>query len=659
MEKRRILFYILFACFIFLVGILTLQAVTNLNKKLSNLVNKENSEIKINFQKFHFFNYDNKSGIIFQNILISDKETKDSIFSSKQIAIYLNNEKRNISRSFALLLNSPTLHIYQDNDFNEKNKISTELEKDISIKDFPEININNLEFIIHDSDTTIRRIAGIHIRGKQINKKYLIQSKYKINDKESTFLCSALLSGDNKDFHIDSAYISVEDTKLANFELDLRNYNRSKTEYYWRIHNNIKGENCIPYYLTSADSHIEYDISVLSNEQKQITKGFFSSDLLFTNNNTHSAINYNISKIDSTTVSNSIFSVKKDDKELFLSTRSKISPKDKLFSMDYISNIESENIYTGNNNNINGTFSGNYHIKIDNEKPTYISGNYQNTILFKFDKTDYKINQKNIKSGSEINISSSEIGFDTKISVINFIRSTLYSDGFNIDTYLNINKIQLASNKKSSNIKSLNIKQSNKNKFPSSIKNSKFHFTMNIDSILNGDKLLSKENNLLLDYDKGSFFASTRQTLSGNFKGKIESISKNKNGIYKGKFFSKGIEITNQNNIPIISNNIKLMQSTTSISNFEIPFRLDKDHIEITPSVLRSNEFIISISGKIKPKEQNITLGLSAPTSKFKGVSGFIVKSKTQNKSEKISTILLLLKRKNGKFAINTDVISN
>jgi hypothetical protein len=659
MKKRRILFYILFACFISLVGILSLQAVNNLNERLSKLVNEENSEIKINFQKFHFFNYDHKSGIIFQNILISDKETNDSIFSSKQIAIYLNNEKQSINKSIALLLKSPTLHVYQDKDFSEEKNISTELEKDISINDFPEINISNLEIIIHDSDTTIRRIHGIHIRGKKKNKKYLIQSKYKIKDEESTLLCSVLLSGDNKNFHIDSAYISVDDTRLVNFELDLRNYNRSKTEYFWRIHNNINGENCIPYYVTSGDSHIKYDISGLANDHEQITKGFFNSDLLFTKNNTHSAINYNISIIDSTTISSSIFSVQKGDKKLFLSTERQISPNNKLFSMDYISNLESKNINIGKGNNINGIFSGNYHIKLKDKNPTYISGNYLNTILLNYDGTDFKIKQENKKFGSEINISSSKAGFDAKISVINFIRSTLYSNGFNIDTYLNINKIQLALNNKSSNIKSLNIKQQNKNRISSSIKNSKFHFTISIDSILNEDKLLSKENNLLLDYNKGSFFASTSQTLTGNFKGKIESNSQTKNGIYEGKIFSKGIEITNQNKIPFISNNIKLTQSATSITDFEIPFKLDKDHIEIASSVLRSNEFLISISGKIKPEEQNITLGLSAQTSRFKGASNFIVNTKTQNKSGEISTILLLLKRKNGKFDIKTDVISN
>jgi hypothetical protein len=286
-------------------------------------------------------------------------------------------------------------------------------------------------------------------------------------------------------------------------------------------------------------------------------------------------------------------------------------------------------------------------------------GNFYTNFQTVYDDIDYLLNISGAENRSILSLQSIALNLNAEINLLDIQKSLRFKQGIKMDGDIHLTSIELPDEKQKKR-PNRNFSAENKEfKVPNQLKEADIKLDLIIDSLIQDNEIIALENTLSGQYQNENVHITSSMKLSNQFQGYLKTNIELSNGKLNGSLFSDGLQINNTKSLPLISSNIEFTKDTANIYAFKIPFQSKENELIVQKSILRSDEFLLMLSGTMTTDNQQLKLGLSAPSGQFKGAAALLINAKASKQTSGLQTLILKVNRKNGKFKINTEVLEN
>lgn len=654
MKIRRFVFWTILLALLIGLGASVIHVKRNIQTRITEFIDSDNDKIDIHWDKIRFIHENNKRGIRIENLLSFEKASGDSIFTAKQVIFFIDGKLKQVNNSnFSVFVDSPTFHLNKEmNEMSSGNNTIPSLET-FDFKDLPSIYINNMSIVSQNEGKTMR-YSGIHFMGEARNKAYHLSLRVKDSIKDRDFLALSRLSGNTKNIIIDSTSFFYQNIRICQIELETYQHARAKNEYNFRIFNYLDSLDIKEIFTPQSKGFIAFDYRFVSNENHETFEGYFDGAIV----SDEEGYDYTISHTKHQYADQDSIYFYLDIKD----TCGHISRSQKLIrttdNFQYIAwlNNDYQREMQVRDMHFNINLKGKSNTKSLNQSNIQQSGNQLNTISLNSPEFDIMIQHLQNNTEHTIHFESKQDNWTGQIEHSDFRIHRLTDQVQTINAKFHVQSINIPGENDSKTMNS-NLPQSKKNNSLADVFNRfKVDVSLLVDSLLVDNKLITTTNEINAHIANKNITLNSSINLVNQYQGKINTQFISDEGGSHGHIFSDGIAVYNQKAMPLISQNIKLKKDTAQFEAFDIKFITQGDSITILPTSIRNDEFLLHLNGNIQEEEQDISIGISAASNRFKGAAALIIATKDKDKNAEIQTVYLNVKRKDGKTQINTEL---
>lgn len=646
------------------VYFITKSGINTMNRHLLPGTDKTVSRNNIEYEKIGFLWQKGNPAVSFSGLLIKRSEnSNDTLFYAEHVVISTGlKHKSKHDTGTKIIILSPQIHIYPDQISETGTEDIPDLSTSGKINSMPSLFIANLSIYRHTEEET-QTISGIHLKtetGHSPQTNIHIQAKHNSTGSR-VYHAGTHFSYNQGHYSFDSSYIKLNDVKLMNLNLQIQSHLRSDNDVEWKAWlDSTRLEQL------SADSLQFNGYLAYRSSGKSSAKGFYEK----TGARLHTGIETEYGKADNLTINYSRhkdfrygdsiadghFSLNFNSGDSYAQIQSDYSKNGnkQSFSLTHLADIATADInlfkkpvfqgyikagytYHGSNKSVNRTkgFS-----KADISWPEKY-GYSQVT-----HNADHRGSKWNVKKGDNLTVAVQ----------MNQLFDYLF---FNKTLELNTTIQQQALNIPAGKSRQTDMPDLGKaDKKRDFLKNINLSVTWIADSIYAGNKLLSANNTAILQTHNKRLSFTSNHDISGNINGPLSTnFHGNKETGYAGKLSSTGLTIKDKSDLPLISRNLKLPPAEGNIKPFKLPVTYAGGKLHIETTNIRTDDFILHVSGNGTINKQNFILGLTAPPEQFKGPAAMVLKNKSDTSASKtLNTVLLHINRQDGKFHIKTKV---
>jgi hypothetical protein len=626
-----------------------------LETKLTSVIDIQESNHDIRWEKIRSFKANDTHGIRIVSLSAINIKTGDSLFHAKEIVFFTEDKLSEIKNpaQISIFIDSPTIHLHQTKTSQSDAEMPEE-SASLSFQDMPSLYIHNLSIVNYNTDTIPQRIQGINMQAVQEQKAWQIDIRYKANNQN--ILTSAQLRGNMSNFKIDSAFISTQNIKICNFEYEHTHFKRANDNYKLHIYNQLIATENERFNQMNDSSYLDFDYLISSQNGANKIAGYCNayiniSDSLNVNFSHTTNINQSSkasqASLDFTSLDGLInwdYSIKENESEF-------------NFSQHFLSELETELQIAQNTLELSS--NGDFQSKSTKHGQMQSQGRFHTNFQTVYDDIDYLLNINGAENRSILSLQSIALNLNAEINLLDIQKSLRFKQGIKMDGNIHLTRIELPNEKqKKRSNRNFNI-ENQEFKIPDYLKEADIKLALKIDSLIQENKTIALENTLSGQYQNEIFHLVSSIDLTNQYAGSLKSKMEFSNGKLNGSLFSDGLQINNTKSLPLISSNIEFTKDTATLHAFEIPFQSKENELIVQKSILRSDEFLLMLSGTMSTDHQNFELGLSAPSRQFKGAAALLINAKASKQTSALQTLILKVNRKNGKFKINTEVLEN
>jgi len=637
-------------------SILTVVSIKNIiTDKFSEVLVIQESNQKLSWNKIRSFKENGKRGIQITELSSINTQTGDSIFYIKQIFIFADDKISSLKKpsQISFFIDSPIIHI-RETDTPQAEPEIPEGTEGFSFQDMPSMYVRNLSIVNHSNDTLPKRIQGIYIKAVQHDKAWQMHVRYKENKYD--FLVSAQLRGNSSNFKIDSASLAIQGIRICNFEYAHTHYKRADDNFELHIFNQLKAQEINPFRNFTDSSYLNYEYQISSQNGLKSISGYCNAqmhipdslNLDFSHNTQQNqTLKQSKANLDLTTYAGAIqwnYALHQKGKNF-------------VFKQRFMSDLKTE-LKIGNSA-LSVKSNGDFFSQSDQNNKILSSGSFDNQIATVYDDKDYKLNIIGNGNHTVINLLSNALNLDTEIIFRNIYETIWFNNGIRMDGVVHFTRLELPEGKQSPKSNRMLKRETSEFSMSENLKKANIRLSVNIDTLIIDESIVSFNNTIQSQYQNEILNLSSSINLTGQYSGSLKSKMDFSDGLLNGSLFSDGLQINNAKSLPLISSNIDFANDTAIIYAFNIPFQSKEDKIIVQKSILRSDEFLLLLSGTMTAEHQNLELGLSAPAEKFKGAAAFIINTKSTGKETGLQTLILKVDRNQGKLKIKTEVLEN
>jgi hypothetical protein len=655
MKKGRIILWSMLLLLIFGSVFAVIYVKNKFETKLTSVIDIQESNHDIRWEKIRSFKANDKRGIRIVSLSAINIKTGDSLFYAKEIVFFTEEKLSEIKNpaQISIFIDSPTIHLHET-ETSQSDAEMPEESASLSFQDMPSLYIHNLSIVNYNTDTIPQRIQGINMQAVQKQKAWQIDIRYKANNQN--ILTSAQLRGNMSNFKIDSAFISTQNIKICNFEYEHTHFKRADDNYRLHIYNQLIATENERFNQLNDSSYLDFDYLVSSqNGDKKIT-GYSNAYINIPDslnvNFSHTTNQNPISKasqahLDFASLDGFInwdYSIKENESEL-------------NFSQHFTSELKTELQIAQNTLELKSV--GDFQSISNQHGQMQSRGNFYTNFQTVYDDIDYLLNISGAENRSILSLQSIALNLNAEINLLDIQKSLRFKQGIKMDGDIHLTSIELPDEKQKKR-PNRNFSAENKEfKVPNQLKEADIKLDLIIDSLIQDNEIIALENTLSGQYQNENVHITSSMKLSNQFQGYLKTNIELSNGKLNGSLFSDGLQINNTKSLPLISSNIEFTKDTANIYAFKIPFQSKENELIVQKSILRSDEFLLMLSGTMTTDNQQLKLGLSAPSGQFKGAAALLINAKASKQTSGLQTLILKVNRKNGKFKINTEVLEN
>lgn len=654
MKIRRLVFWTILLALLISLGGTIIHVKQNIQTRISEIIDEEGNFSEIEWDKIRFVHENNKRGIRIENLLSFEKTSGDSIFSAKQVIFFIDGKLKQVNNSnVSVFVDSPTFHLNKEmNEMSSGNDSIPSLET-FDFNDLPSIYIKNMSIVYQNEGKTLR-YSGIHFMGEARNKAYHLSLRVKDSIKDRDFLALSRLSGSTKNIIIDSTSIFYQNIRICQIEMETYHHARAENEYKLRVFNYLDSTDIKEIFTPDSKGYIAFDYRLESNENREIFKGYFDGAIV----SNKEGFDYTIfhTKHQSADQDSMYFQLNISDSCGQISNSQKLIQNPDIFQ--YIVNIDNDyqRKLQIDTMSFEINLEGKSSIKSHNQSNIQQIGNQTNAVNINSPEFDLAIQHLQNNTEHTIHLESKQDNWTGQIEHSDFRIHRLTNQVQAIKAKFHVQSINIPGDNDSKTMNS-NLPQSKKNNsFADAFNRMKLDVSLLVDSLLFDNKLITTANEINTHIANENMTLNSSINLVNQYQGRINTqFISDENGSH-GHIFSDGIAVYNQKAMPLISQNIKLKKDTAQFDAFDVKFIAQGDSITILPTSIRNDEFLLHLNGNIQEEEQDISIGISAASNRFKGAAALIIATKDKDKSAEIQTVYLNVKRKDGKTQINTEL---
>ncbi len=626
-----------------------------LEAKLTTVLDIQESDHDLSWKRIRSFKENGKRGIRISEISATNTQSGDSVFYAQEIIVFTKDKISGLKNpaQISIFIDSPTIHLYET-ESSQNNADLPEGTGNLSFHDMPSLYIRNLSIVNHNTDTIPQRIQGIHMQGVQQNKAWQIDVRYKANNQD--FLCSAQLRGNTSNFKIDSAFISIQNIKICNFEYEHTHFKRAEDNYKLHIFNRLNAIENDQFKQMTDSSYIDYDYFISSqNGVKEIT-GYCNAHV-----NIPDSVQMNFSH---TTQQNQISKQSQANLD-FISSDGSINwdyslhqnEDDFNFSQQFFSDLQTEIQVAKNLLSLKS--KGDFQSKSIEHGQMQSRGGFNNNFYTVYDDVDCLLGINGTGNQTILSFRSSALNLDTEIRLLDIQKSLRFNSGLNMDGDIHLTSIELPEGKQKPKTNRILKPENQEFSIPTFLKEANIRLILKIDTLIQDKNIISLKNDFTGQYQNEIFQLTGSIDLTNQYVGSLKTNMEFSDGKLNGKLLSDGLQVNNTSSLPLISSSIDFTKDTAILHAFEIPFQSKENELIVQKSILRSDEFLLMLSGAMAAEHQNFELSLSAPSGQFKGAAALLIKAKTTEKTHGLQTLILKVNRDQGKLKIKTEVLEN
>jgi len=652
MKTRRIVFWGLIVCLIFGSVFTVIYTKNLLETKLLTALGVQESNQEVSWDKIRTFNENGKRGVLIAEFSLIDSQSGDSIFYAHEIYLFTEDKLSALKdpSQIAIFINTPMIHLRE----NAKSTNNADLPDEagsFSFQDMPSLYIHNLTIVNHNTDSIPTRIDGIHLKAVQQDKSYHINLRYKANN--HNVFTVAQLRGNTSNFKIDSALIEIQGIRVCHFEYEHKHFKRAEDNYKLHVFNEMHAAEMNQFDQMTDRSFVDFDYQITSQNGDKSISGYCDAHINipdslminFTHKiNQNQTSNQSLADLDLVGSSGSI------QWDYFLNHEGEIFD----FSQQFISDFQTEIQIAENQLSLQS--NGNFKSKANEFGVIRSVGEFENRVFTLYDNVDYELSIGGKENQTFLHVLSSQLNLDAEMQFNELRKSMHFNSGLNIDGMIHFSKLNIPKTGQTSSRNPL--MQNNDDDFvlPDGFKKSNIQLSVVIDTLRQDSTLLSLQNDFFCQYQNEEIQFEGSINLVNQYSGKLQTRMGFSDGNLSGELFSDGIQIYNTKALPLIASNINFTKDTATLYAFKIPFQSQADELFVSKSVLRSDEFLLMLSGTMSADNQEFELGLSAPSGQFKGAAALLINAKTTKETSGLQTLILKVNRNQGKLKIKTEV---
>lgn len=653
MKKGRIILWSMLLLLIFGSVFAVIYVKNKLETKLTSVLDIQESNHDIRWKKIRSFKANDKRGIRIVSLSATNTKNGDSVFYAKEIVFFTEDKLSEIKNpaQISIFIDSPSIHL-REMETSQSDAEMPEESASLSFQDMPSLYIHNMSIVNYNTDTIPQRIQGIHMQAVQKQKAWQIDIRYKANNQN--FLTSAQLRGNMSNFKIDSAFISTQNIKICNFEYEHTHFKRAEDNYRLHIFNQLQASDKKQFNQMSDSSYLDFDYLISSQNREKKIAGYCNAYINIPDslqlNFSHTTNQNPISKasqasLDFTSLDGFInwdYSIRENENEFH-------------FSQHFLSEFKTELQIAQNTLKLISV--GDFQSKSSQQGQMQSRGSFNNTFQTVYDGVDYLLKINGTGNRSSLSLQSNALNLNADIKLFDIQKSLRFKQGIRMDGDIHLTSIELPTEKQKKR-PNRNFSAENKEfKVPSQFKEADIKLDLKIDSLIQDNEIIALENMLSGQYQNEIFHLVGSIDLINQYVGSLKSKMEFSKGKLNGSLFSDGLQINNTKSLPLISSNIEFTKDTATLYAFEIPFQSKENELIVQKSILRSDEFLLMLSGTMTTDHQNFEIGLSASPRQFKGAAALLINAKTTKPSTGLQTLILKVNRDKGKFKIKTEVV--
>ncbi|HKK66706.1 MAG TPA: hypothetical protein VJ946_00795, partial [Bacteroidales bacterium] len=348
-----------------------------------------------------------------------------------------------------ILLLSPELHIYGDRqNAGDISGDSLDLKDELpDLTNFPSAYISNLSLVIHRNDTCIR-IGGIHIKGQALADAYHLQIKYQ-TDSNVVMHCGADLQSGKKEIGIENGFIDYNSTRMLNFNISVTTHHRERNDIQYHAWADTTDLQAFSTEKITYNGYYCLDSKGKSGEKKHTSSAMFY--LAGSARSAKGAIdsmqiqvqqNKHLSEQDSMRSGNFLLSLSSGLS--FLSLDGEMNNREKgadPFVLNYVANMDLEDINIWPLFEISGNLRANYHLKPGRYKSN-IRGEAQANTKLSFSGYNLRIDHFADRHGSVAGIKKPGT-WESQTSITNLFDKLIFDERASLNCRLHHKTIRI------------------------------------------------------------------------------------------------------------------------------------------------------------------------------------------------------------------------
>lgn len=659
MKTRRLIFYLSLLAFGILVFGLAYVGIKSVNQNISEIVGDDGGTGNISRAGIRIIHKHGQIGISIKDVLITREENhEDTLFFAEYLLVSSSPNFFNSEPSrYKLIALSPQMHVYpQQEEITDSIEIPEELPE---FKNAPSMYISDLSIHIHRQGRTVTA-KHLHIRGKPTNTNYELELKYE-QDSNLSLHAGTKLSRSGKLRHLDSSFLNLNDTRLANFSVILTEREGKGTDISWHAWldstflddfsvQNVQYSGQMAFHSvgnhTSGEKSSTTDLSLSGNLKS--SHGKIDSIMIRYQGRSH------FSPEDSVCVSDLLCLIRSGTSHARLHSDYRQEREGKKYSFTHTAKVQPEDLNIFSRVQLPETWESSYHAGFSENGSEKITGRSRVAAQISNKGKAISIKQQADDKGSRWMLSTND--FQGSADISGLFASLVKNKTTTADIKIRQQKMHIPKHKHTG--AGFTFPESEK-KPAIARPDLNGYLQWRVDSLFYDSMLISTKNDLHLHHTdkqvKLSFGLYSERNINGPILFSLTKAGKKK---YSGDLSSPGLQVKNQQKLPLLRNNLKLNKSSIRIQKFSLPFHAHGDSLSLQTSSIRTEGYMLHLKGFGTTEHQSMNLGITAPAGKFTGMAGRLLQSKSvcTHSATDLQTVLLLIDRKNGKVKIKTQV---
>ncbi|MFO7879843.1 MAG: hypothetical protein R6V52_07385 [Bacteroidales bacterium] len=659
MKTRRLIFYLSLLAFGILVFGLAYVGIKSVNQNVSEIVGDDGGTGNITRGGIRIIHRHGQIGISIKDLLITREENhEDTLFFAEYLLVSSSpNFFKSEQSRYKVIALSPQMHVYpQQEEITDSIEISEELPE---FQNAPSMYISDLSIHIHRQGRTVTA-RHLHIRGKPTNNNYELELKYE-QDSNLSLHAGTKLSRSGKIRHLDSSFLNLNDTRLANFSVILTEREGRGTDISWHAWldstfldnfsvQNVQYSGQMAFHsvgnYTSGEKSSTTDLSLSGNVKSP--HGKIDSIMIRYEGSSH------FSPEDSASVSDFLCLFRSGTSHARLHSDYRQGKAGKKYNLTHTAKVKPEDLNLFSRLQLPEAWESSYHAGFSENGSGNISGRSRVAAQISNKGKAISIRQQADDKGSRWMVSADD--FQGSADVTGLFASLVKNETPTADIEIRQQKLQISERTH----KGAGITFTESEKRPSVARpDLNGYLQWRVDSLFYDSMLISTKNDLHLHLRDKQIKLTCGFSLEHNISGPLQfSLTKSGNKKYSGYLSSPGLQVKNQQELPLLRNNLKLNKGSTRIQKFSLPYHTHGDSLFLRTSSIRTEGYMLHLKGFGTTEHQSMNLGITAPAGKFTGMAGRLLQSKSvcTDSATDLQTVLLRINRKNGKVNIKTKV---